>query len=201
MKSLPNARNARGRTDTDAELLTAVSAGDLGALGALYDRHARDLWRVLDRVTNGSSDVEDVLHATFLNLPRLAARFDGRTSSCRNWLCGVATYLALRQRRGLRRFKVMLARLGPVAQHASLVNPESQASDREDLATIERTLSALAPKKRAVFVLVECEGLSHAEVAEALQIPLATVRTRLFAAKDDLRAALLRREGGGGKHA
>lgn len=194
MKSLPKALSARIRTSTDAELLAAVSAGDLGALGTLYDRHARHVWRVLARVTNGSSDVEDVLHTTFLSLPRLAARFDGRAPSCRNWLCGVATYLALRHRRGLRRFTAVLARFGVAAQHASLVNPESQASDREEMAAVERAVSALSPKKRAVFVLVECEGLSHAEVAEALQIPLPTVRTRLFAAKDDLRASLLERE-------
>jgi RNA polymerase sigma-70 factor (ECF subfamily) len=194
VKGIPNTRKARVMASTDAELLAAVSAGDLSALGTLYHRHARDVWRVLDRVTNGSSDVEDVLQTTFLNLPRLAARFDGRASSCRNWLCGVATYLALRHGRGLRRFAIMLARLGPATQHASPVNPESQASDREEMETLERAVSALSPKKRAVFVLVECEGLSHSEVADTLQIPLTTVRTRLFAAKDELRAALRVRE-------
>lgn len=194
MKALPKARSARARTSTDAELLAAISAGDLGALGTLYDRYARDVWRALDRVTNGSSDIEDVLHTTFLNLPRLATRFDGRTPSCRNWLCGVATYLALRHRRGLRRFTVMLARFGAASQHLSHVNPESQACDRESIATLERAVSVLSPKKRAVFVLIECEGLSHAEVAETLQIPLPTVRTRLSSAKDELRASLLDQE-------
>jgi RNA polymerase sigma-70 factor (ECF subfamily) len=178
---------------TDAELLEAIGAGDPSALGMLYDRHARDVWRVLDRVTNGSSEVEDVLHATFLALPRLAANFDGR-ASCRNWLCGVATHLALRHSRGMRRFMAMLIRFGASAEHALLVNPESQAFDREEMAMFERALSGLSPKKRAVFLLIEREGLSHAEVAEALHIPLPTVRTRLFAAKNELRAALLDRE-------
>jgi RNA polymerase sigma-70 factor (ECF subfamily) len=191
VRSPPSLRKAHPKPRTDAELLTAAGAGDLSALGALYDRHARDVWRVLDRVTNGSSDVEDVLHTTFLSLPRLAANFDGRSPSCRNWLCGVATHLALRHGRGLRRFTAMLARFGATTEHASWVTPESHARDREEVLLLERAVAAMSPKKRAVFVLIECEGLSHVEVAESLQIPLATVRTRLFGAKNELRAALL----------
>jgi RNA polymerase sigma-70 factor (ECF subfamily) len=189
VRTTANKQGATAKTSTDAELLVAVSAGDLSALGALYDRYARDVWRVLERVMNGSPDVEDVLHATFLNLPRIASNFDGRTSSCRNWLYGVATRLALRHGRGLRRFTAMLSRFG-AAQQLSRINPESEASGREELDALERAVSDLSPKKRAVFVLIECEGLSHVEVSEALGIPLPTVRTRLFGAKDGLRAAL-----------
>jgi RNA polymerase sigma-70 factor, ECF subfamily len=193
LKPLRNKREVPTRTSTDAELLTAVGAGDLSALGTLYDRHARDVWRVLERVMQGSGDVEDVLHATFLNLHRIASSFDGRAPSCRNWLYGVATRLALRHGRGLRRFAAMLSRFG-AAQQLSRVSPESEASGREELGRLEEALSALSPKKRAVFVLIECEGLSHAEVSETLGIPLPTVRTRLFGAKEKLREALRRHD-------
>jgi RNA polymerase sigma factor (sigma-70 family) len=197
MNVAPNPRRPVLRGRPDAELLAAVSQGDLSALGALYDRYSRDVWRVVDRVTRESSEVEDVVHATFLALPRLAANFDGRSITCRNWLCGVATRLALRHGRGLRRLRAMLARFHATTPRASLVNPESLAGDREELAAIEQAVVALSPKKRAVFVLIECEGLSHVEVAEALRIPLPTVRTRLFGAKAELRAALAKAEGAG----
>ena len=198
MRSLPNHRASSGAqpTGTDVDLLAAVAAGDLGAIGVLYDRHARYVWRVLHRVTNDGSDVEDVLHVTFLHLPRLAASFDGRSSSCRNWLCGIAVRLALRHGRGLKRFTAMLSRFGATARQASTIDPESQASHREELQALERALSTLSPKKRAVFVLIELQGLSHAEVADTLEIPLATVRTRLFGAKQELREALLEHEEG-----
>jgi RNA polymerase sigma-70 factor (ECF subfamily) len=69
------------------------------------------------------------------------------------------------------------------------------------LRVLERAIASLSPKIRAVFVLLELQGLSHAEVAETLQIPLATVRTRLFGAKDVLRRSLLEHEvEGGGIH-
>jgi RNA polymerase sigma-70 factor, ECF subfamily len=197
VRTIPYKQRVTARASTDAELLAAVSAGDLSALGALYDRYAGDVWRVLERVMYGSADVEDVVHATFLTLPRIASNFDGRTPSCRNWLYGVATRLALRHGRGLQRFTAMLSRF-VAAQQPSRVNPESVASGREELDALERAVADLSPKKRAVFVLVECEGLSHIEVAEALRIPLPTVRTRLFGAKDKLRAALRSRRSGGG---
>jgi RNA polymerase sigma-70 factor, ECF subfamily len=174
-----------------------MRGGDLTALGILYDRHARHVWRVLDRVTNGGSDVEDVLHATFLQLPGLARSFDGRSSSCRNWLCGVATRLALRHGRGVTRFRSMLSRFGSATPRASTIDPESQTSQREELSVLEQALGSLSPKKRAVFVLLELQGLSHAEVADTLQIPIATVRTRLFSAKEVLRKSLLEHDGGG----
>jgi RNA polymerase sigma-70 factor (ECF subfamily) len=179
---------------SDPALLAAVALGDLSALGVLYDRYARDVWRVLSRVMRDSSDVEDVVHATFLNLPEIAGSFDGRPS-CRNWICGVAVRLALRRGRSVQRFARMLSRFAETAWHQPAADPERQAMHRQDLAAFERALSSLSEKKRAVFVLVELQGLSQEEVARLLEIPAATVRTRLFGARQILREAIGREEG------
>jgi RNA polymerase sigma-70 factor, ECF subfamily len=193
MKSIGSApARLEGIGSSDAALLTAVAGGNLGALGVLYDRHARDVWRVLERVTNGANDVEDLVHTTFLKLPDIAESFDGRPS-CKNWICGVAVRIALRRGRSVHRFARVLSRfaeagaLGPRAD-----DPESQAIHREQLGTIDRALRGLSPKVRAVFVLVELQGVDQEEVARALEIPAATVRTRLFAARQKLREAVER---------
>ncbi len=191
MRAAPTPLEAKEATD--AELLASVADGNLGSLGKLYDRHARDVWRVVRRVTRGADDVEDVVHATFLKLPQLAASFDGR-ASCRNWLCGIGVRLALRRGRTLHRFTQMLARYAAARHEPAVVDPETHASRRQEMAVFERALRALPDKKRAVFVLIELEGLGHGDVAEALEIPVATVRTRLWSAKQTLREAL--RKGG-----
>jgi RNA polymerase sigma-70 factor (ECF subfamily) len=175
----------------DAELLREVAAGDLGALGELYDRYARDVWRAIRRSLTDSADVDDIVHATFLNLPRIAASFDGR-ASCRNWLCGIGVRLAMRHRRGAGRFRRMRSAFAQTLTVRTGRTPEGHASEREELAVLERALSALGEKKRTVFVLVELEGLSAEEVALALEIPAATVRTRLFHARRELQEALQR---------
>jgi RNA polymerase sigma-70 factor (ECF subfamily) len=153
------------------------------------------VWSVVARVTNGAADVEDIVHATFLKLPELAPAYDGRPSS-KSWLCGIAVRLALRRGRSLRRFARIVARFGEIMRHYSALDPEVEAADREDLARVERAVAALPESKRAVLVLVEVEGMSQADVATALGIPVATVRTRLFGARQALRAAVGRKTEG-----
>jgi RNA polymerase sigma-70 factor (ECF subfamily) len=176
----------------DAELLSGIAAGDLGALGELYQRYARDVWRAACRCVPDGIDAEDVVHATFMKLPAIAPSYDGR-ANCRSWLCGIAVRLAMRQRRGVGRLRRMLSVFAQEVVHLNR-DPEQKASGNQGLAMIERALERLSEKKRLVFMLVELEGLSIDECAHALEIPPATVRTRLFHARRELQGAM--REGG-----
>jgi RNA polymerase sigma-70 factor (ECF subfamily) len=174
----------------DADLLRDVADGDLRALGTLYDRYANDMWRVARRTLGDAADADDVVHATFLNLPRIAPSYDGR-SSCRNWLRGITARLAVRHIRGARRFRRALESLErAITTRSSAAHPEREASDNEQLRRLQEALDRLGPKKRAAFVLVELEGLTTEEAARALEVPAATVRTRLFNARRELKAAL-----------
>lgn len=181
----------RSEESTDAELLAGVASGHLGALGELYDRYARDVWRAVRRSLPNDADVDDVVHATFLNLPRIAGAYDGR-ASCRNWLCGIGVRLAMRHRRGAGRLQRMLGSFAQTFIGRKVSDPEQRASDNQELAVLNRALAQLSEKKRAVFVLVELEGLSAAEAATALEIPAVTARTRLFHARRELQQALQR---------
>jgi RNA polymerase sigma-70 factor (ECF subfamily) len=173
----------------DAELLQSLAAGDLGALGEIYDRYSHDVWRATRRLLGEAADVEDVVHAMFLKLPQIAPSYDGR-ASCRGWLCGIAVRMALRHRRGVGRFRRMLASFADTGVNRSPPDPERLAGGNEEIAVLERALAVLSDKKRAVFVLVELEGLTAEDAARALGIPAATVRTRLFHARRELQDAL-----------
>jgi RNA polymerase sigma-70 factor (ECF subfamily) len=181
----------RSEKSTDAELLAAVASGHLGALGELYDRYARDVWRAVRRSLPNDADVDDVVHATFLNLPRIAGSYDGR-ASCRNWLCGIGVRLAMRHRRGAGRLQRMLGSFAQTFIGRKVSDPEQRASNNQELVVLNRALAQLSEKKRAVFVLVELEGLSATEAATALEIPAVTARTRLFHARRELQQALKR---------
>jgi RNA polymerase sigma-70 factor (ECF subfamily) len=184
-------RRSQASDATDAALLADIAGGNLEPLGELYDRYARDVWRAVRRALPQGADVEDVVHATFVNLPRIAFSYDGR-ASCRNWLCGIAVRLAMRHRRGMGRFRHMLGVFADAPERRPERDPERHASDNQELAVLGRALSRLSDKKRAVFVLVELEGLSAEEAARALDIPAATARTRLFHARRELQEAMER---------
>ena len=171
----PSGESAR----TDAQLLERIALEDLGALGELYDRHHTDVRRVLERVTRRSADVDDLVQATFLALQPLAGGFVG-DGSARAWLCGIAVRLASRNERGVRRWIRALTSFSWSVVVPPPVTPETQASGREELVVLEQALWKMSAKKRSAFVLIEVQGLPVEEAARALQIPVASVRTRLF---------------------
>jgi RNA polymerase sigma-70 factor (ECF subfamily) len=185
----------RGRASavarSDDALLREVQAGDLGALGELYDRHSARVSRAIHRTLGSAAaaDADDVLHGVFLKLPALARSYDGRPNAG-PWLIGIGVRTALRHRRGAGRFFKMLASFALTIGGGAARDPEQRSSDREELRLFEAALASLAPKKRAVFTLVELEGLTTDEVARALETPAATVRTRLHHARRELAAAL-----------
>jgi RNA polymerase sigma-70 factor (ECF subfamily) len=167
--------------------MSELRLGQLGALGELYDRYHAPLRRFLARATADAHDVDDLLHATFLEAARSAARYDGRDSA-RPWLVGIAAQLLRRRRRSLGRFVAVLTSIKDTLQPAR--DPRGTLQTRTD---VERALARLSEAKRLTLLMTEVEGLSCAEVAQALEVPIGTVWTRLHAARRELRSAL---EGG-----
>ncbi len=180
---------ARSPSKSDRDLLVLVGEGDLGALGELYDRYARDVWRVAHRLLGSEADAEDVVHAVFMKLPQIAGSHDGR-SNVRAWLFGICVRLASRHRRSAARFFKMISSFAEIAPTESRHDPEREVAGREELRRLEAALQKLAPKKRIAFMLVELEGLSSDEAARALEVPPATIRTRLHHARHEIEAAL-----------
>jgi RNA polymerase sigma-70 factor (ECF subfamily) len=173
---------------SDAELIAKIASGELGALGALYDRYHDDVRRFAARATATSADVDDVVHDTFLTLARVSARYDGRPNA-RPFLLGVAAQLIRRRRRSLARLSRALRdfAFAPVFAHPT---PEQEVGRSEERARFDAALAKMSDDKRLVFVLFEREGLSGDEIARALEIPVNTVWTRLHHARAALRKAL-----------
>jgi RNA polymerase sigma-70 factor (ECF subfamily) len=168
----------------DAELMQQLATGQLGALGELYDRYQAPLRSFLARATRDAHDVDDLLHAAFLAAAKSADRYDGR-SSCRPWLIGIAAQLLRRRRQTFGRLIAVLSAFKATQSQAS--DPRAALHYRTD---IERALSQLSEPKRITVLMAEVEGMSCAEIAEALAVPIGTVWTRLHAARRELRQAL-----------
>jgi RNA polymerase sigma-70 factor (ECF subfamily) len=175
--------------ESDAALIRRVGAGDLSALGALYDRHHQSISRFARRATGSASDAEDITHETFLALVRAAHRHDGRDSA-RPFLVGIASKLVLARRRATARLGEVLRLFADAVTDRGSPSPEGLACATEELRTLDQALLRLSPRKRIVILMVDGEGLTGEEVAEALEIPLGTVWTRLHYGRAELRAAL-----------
>jgi len=174
-------------TTSDAELLARVAAGELAALGALYDRHREAMRGFVARATCGHADADDLVHDAFLTAARIAARFDGRASA-RPWLIGIAARLMQRRARGLGRIPQLLARLAWTRPEVS--DPVELLEARSALAAMTDAMARMTTGKRLVLLMSELEGMTGPEIAEALEIPIGTVWTRLHHARRELLRAI-----------
>jgi RNA polymerase sigma factor (sigma-70 family) len=168
----------------DPDILRRLAAGDIGALGELYDRYHEAIRRFVARATSDAEDVDDLVHATFLAAARSAERYDGRPS-CRPWLVGIAAHLLRRRRRSFGQILKVLSSLRGL--RAASADPRPALQARGD---VERALAGISEVKRVTLLMAEVEGLSCAEIAAAMEVPIGTVWTRLHAARRELRRAL-----------
>lgn len=172
----------------DADLvLRARDRGDSAALEELVRRHRDAAYRIALRICLNSADAEDVAQEAFVRVWRSLAGFRA-DSAFSTWLYRIVTNLALNT---VTRRREQPAEIAESALPAEL-DPASRVQQRERLAALGAALAALTPEQRACWVLREVEGLTYEELAEVLDLSLASVKGRLFRARAELAAALAR---------
>jgi RNA polymerase sigma-70 factor (ECF subfamily) len=147
----------------------------------LYRAHYDFVWRTLRRMGVSERDVMDSLQKVFMIAHRRLADFDGR-SSLKTWLCGIALRVASDYRRSaLSRREVLMAEapVSAIREADQLRRLEAQ----ERLALLDAVLAELPVEQRTVFVLFELEELPGEDIAELLELPEGTVRSRLRLAR------------------
>jgi RNA polymerase sigma-70 factor (ECF subfamily) len=181
-RSKPNCWSAL----SESELIAATRDGNAAALGELYDRHVSELLALAFRLLHSADEAEDVVHDVFVGLPELLRRYQERGTFAA-WLKKIAARVALaRLRESSQRLSVSLDKL--------TYQPRVLPHDIEGLLTLEQAMLGLTPALRAVLVLKEIEGFSHAEVARLLDISVGASEVRLHRAIQALRVALTRGE-------
>jgi RNA polymerase sigma factor (sigma-70 family) len=178
------------RTEDDAEIVAqSLEQPELFAL--LYDRYAPDIHRYAARRL-GDSAADDIAADTFLVAFRIRSRYDLTRPNARPWLYGIAGNLIGRQRRTEVRALKALARTGhdPVAVSWGESWVEDTDSRIAAQGPLAGALASLNAGDRHVLLLVAWAELTYQEVAEALDIPVGTVRSRLNRARRKVRTAL-----------
>lgn len=178
---------------TDEELLLRYrESGDAEAFEMLVHRYEKPLYNYLVRYLRSRSLAEDVFQATFLRVHRKAHLF-AEGSTVRPWLYSIATRLAIDAlRREGRHQAVSLSeeRTAGEADTGKLLNllesatpaPAEQLESRERAEWTRQAVDALPEHLRAVVLLIFFQGLKYQEAADALQVPLGTIKSRMHKA-------------------
>lgn len=171
----------------DTNLRNRIRAGDHDAFGELFDAYARSVYNHAFRLTGHWAQAQDIVSLTFLDAWRLRDKLDEEGGSLRPWLLGIATNVTRNTRRAARRHAAAVARLPrdeAVRDFADEV--AGRLDDAAQLALVQAALHQLRRAEREVLALCVWAGLDYAAAAEALGVPVGTVRSRLSRARTKL---------------
>ena len=166
-------------TAEDREAVARMVDGDQNGLAALYDRHGRFVYSLALRIVRDQADAEDVTQDVFVQVWRQADRFDPARGSVVGWMLTItrARAVDVLRRRGTRP-----ASVGDVT--AFDTSDDTPGQDMQ-IAWAQRTrevrtaLESLPLLQRLAVELAFFDGLTHAQIAEQLDVPLGTVKTRV----------------------
>ena len=180
---------------TDEQLVERAIAGDTDAFGEVVRRWERKIYALAYGFTGSVEDARDAAQETFVAAFRNLQNFRGE-AKVSSWLHRIAVNQCItRQRRARVRAETAIDEAVESAgegflstgEHAS---PARAAERRERTEAVRRAVAALTPELREVVLLKEFEGLTFQETADALKVPLSTVKSRLYTALRQLRMRL-----------
>lgn len=174
---------------SDAELYQALKAGQKSALGSLYDRYGKLVYRLAFKILNNAQEAEDLTQEIFVSLWR-SPSYNPARGSLGGFLTTLTRSRAIDKLRSRSTSSKFLARWSQTLS-ADLTNtPFEQAAFAERSQQVRNALTLLSPEQRQVLELLYYEGLSQSEIAQRLEIPLGTVKTRSRLGLLKLRQAL-----------
>ena len=194
----------------ELKLVHAAKAGDVSAFEELVKRYDRNVFRIAQHITQNREDAEDVVQDAFLKAYRNLDRFQEQ-SKFYTWLVRIAVNEALMRLRRRRPERMVSLDEDIKTEDDSMPlevadwapNPEQLYRQGELKEILGKTIQGLPPSFRTVFVLRDVEGLSTEETADALDLSVPAVKSRLLRARLQLRERLSKyfknRVGGDGK--
>lgn len=183
--------------DVDQALVERVQRGDKRAFELLVSKYQRKIFRLLSRMIRDAGEVEDVAQEAFIKAYRALPNFRG-DSAFYTWLYRIAINTA-------KNWLVAQGRRAPTSTEAAIedaenyeaaeglrevATPEAMLQSRQIGDAVNRAIDRLPEDLRTAIVLREIEGLAYDEIAEAMNCPIGTVRSRIFRAREAIAAEL-----------
>jgi RNA polymerase sigma-70 factor (ECF subfamily) len=194
LRKVPEPNLERSLT-TDEQLVERAIAGDTDAFGEVVRRWERKIYALAYGFTGSVEDARDAAQETFVAAYRNLRNFRGE-AKVSSWLHRIAVNQCItRQRRARVRAETGIEDAVESSGESFLStgethSPARAAEAKERTEAVRRAVAALTPELREVVLLKEFEGLTFQEIAEALQVPLSTVKSRLYTALRQLRMRL-----------
>ena len=166
-------------TAEDQVAIERMARGDQSALGELYDRHGQLIYSLALRVLRDQGDSQDVVQDVFVQAWREAGRFDVTRGNVVGWLVTVTRSRAIDLLRRRNSRPLLAAQAEHPDRPDEAPGADVQMEWQSRAAEVRRALDTLPVLQRVAVELAFFDGLTHAEIAEQLEVPLGTVKTRV----------------------
>ncbi len=163
---------------TDEELLQAIVREDEESLAILYDRYKTILFSVIFRILNNRAEAEDVLQETFLQIWQKARNFDENRGRGFTWIVTLARSRAIDRLRSVVS-QNRIAEQSAVENKDVIVDVEQDTVNKHQRQAVQKVMAELSVEQQKVLHLAYFEGLSQTEIADKIDAPLGTVKTRM----------------------
>jgi RNA polymerase sigma-70 factor (ECF subfamily) len=183
--------------EVDQALVERVQRGDKRAFELLVSKYQRKIFRLLSRFIRDSAEIEDVAQEAFIKAYRALPNFRGE-SAFYTWLYRIAintakNHLVAQRRRAPTSTETEVEdaeNFDDADQLRDVNTPESMMQSRQVGEAVNRAIEKLPEDLRTAIVLRELEGLSYEEIAESMNCPIGTVRSRIFRAREAIATEL-----------
>jgi RNA polymerase sigma-70 factor, ECF subfamily len=186
--------------DADALLVERVKLGDVRAFEMLVVKYQRRIERLIGRMVRDVDIVQDIAQETFIRAYRALPQFRGEAAFY-TWLYRIAVNTAKKALMDMKRDPLVTESAGRGDDDGEETSrrenelsdgetPEALLASKEIAAAVNSAIEALSDELRQAITLREIEGLSYEEIAEAMNCPIGTVRSRIFRARDAIAARL-----------
>lgn len=177
----------------DQKLVEKAQKGDKQAFSLLVEKYQLKLYRLISRMVRDQSEIEDIVQDSFIKAYRAINNFRG-DSAFYTWLYRIGVNTAKNHLMALgRRPKAMndveleeIENFEEAGDLRSYETPESAMMTKEIAATVNETIEHLPEELRSAITLREMDGLSYEEIAEIMDCPIGTVRSRIFRARESI---------------
>jgi RNA polymerase sigma-70 factor, ECF subfamily len=167
-----------GSPSSDEDLLVAAGGGDQSAIGQLVDRFSGQMYGLAMRVTQDATLAQGVVQEAFADIWYYAARFDASRASARTWILSITHHRSID---AIRRRPAQELPDPVLPPAAALVSPGlwGEVAGRVDADRLHNAVATLSPVQREVIELVYFGGLTQEEIADRIDAPLGTVKSRV----------------------
>jgi len=167
-----------------------IQNGDRNAVAVLYDRHGSAAYGLAYRITGDTTTAEDTVQDAFVSLWRQAARYDAARGRVRAWLLTIVHHKAIDavRRRSGRAERALPD--GPEELVAAHGDPVEMAESMLNAAAVREAIQRIPDDQRRTIEMAYFMGLTHVEIAEAMNVPPGTVKSRLRIGLDKMREHL-----------